>query len=240
MYQIGTDNKNGRTWNQVLDLTDRFIAGEFGNYALAANYATIWSGEGENNIESIWRYRRWTMVCPPLSAALPRAVCGRCSARPSSWADGASARPTADLYNAYEPNDPRRHSTLLGIGEHAFGVQMVANERSQTGFYPRKALMDPTLWVTDKGSEGRHLQVSLCHILLMNAEAAYHTGDFGKAVGHLTALRNRASASTFPQGYDPADVLGYKPTGFAPLNNNIIPQSGQDRQISFCWKGGGS
>ncbi|WP_170148073.1 RagB/SusD family nutrient uptake outer membrane protein [Marinoscillum furvescens] len=232
MYQLGTDNTNQHEWSEVLDLTDQFINGAFGSYALAANYAEIYEPEGENNSESIFEIQavdtgtdmggtgsigpsvgsQWTVFTNPLSLG--------------GWGFNT---PSADLAANYEANDPRRPATALAAGEYAFGVQMIASERNKTGYYSRKAMADPndtSLWVTQKGSGQNIRHFRYADILLMNAEAAWHQGNFGQAVARLTEIRNRASQSTYPKGWNPANPSGYEPTGFAPLDNSVIPASG--------------
>lgn len=230
MYQIGTDNTNGKSWQEVLDWTDRFIAGEFGTYALAENYAEIFEFEGENNIGSIFELQaidnggdngdrnligpgggsEWTVF-----------------QNPQNFGGWGFNTPTADLANAYEPNDPRRPATTIAVGEFAYGQELLASERNQTGYYTRKAIIEPDQWITQKGSGANQRKFRYADILLMNAEAAYHTGDNAKAIQRLSEIRERASQSTLPKGFDPNDPSGYPRANFAPLDNNMIPSSGQ-------------
>jgi len=227
MYQIGTENRSNYDWDAVLTLTDEIIAGDYGNYRLASNYAAIWSIEGENNEESIWEIQAvdnglesfergpstgsmWTVVQSPFFLG--------------GWGFNT---PTENLALSYEDNDPRRACTTIAIGEYAFGQELIAHERNKTGYYHRKAIIDPAIWNTQKGSDANIRKFRFADILLMNAEAAYHTGDLSKAVGNLETIRNRASFSTFPQGYNPDDIYGYESTGYAPLDNSVIPQNGQ-------------
>lgn len=227
MYQIGMDNSNGRTWNQVLDITDRFINGEFGFYALASNYATIFEAEGENNVESIFEIQAVDNGVDPFSRGDYLGAEWTIFRNPQFMGGWGFSTPTANLADAFESNDPRRPTTTLAIGEYAYGIEMVESERNQTGYYARKAIIDPDLWVTDKGSGQNIRKFRYADIILMNAEAAYHTGDNSKAIQRLTEIRERASRSTFPRGYNPNDPQGYEPTGFAALDNSIIPASGQ-------------
>jgi len=43
MYQLGTENGNNYSWNDLLTVTDEIIDGDYGRYRLASNYARIWS-----------------------------------------------------------------------------------------------------------------------------------------------------------------------------------------------------
>lgn len=228
MYQIGTDNTNGHSWDQVLDITNRFINGEYGSYALASNYATIFEAEGENNIESIFEIQAVDNGVDPFSRGDYIGNEWTIFRNPQFMGGWGFSNPTANLAEDFEPNDPRRPSTVLAIGEHAYGVEMVVSERNHTGYYNRKAIEDPELWITDKGSGQNIRKFRYADILLMNAEAAYHTGNTAQAIERLSEIRDRASNSTYPKGFDPNDPAGYQPTTFAPLDNSLIPAGGQE------------
>jgi hypothetical protein len=227
MYQIGTDNTNGHAWNEVLTLTDNFIAGQYGAYSLAPNYAEIFDTQGENNDESIFEIQAVDNGIDPFTQGPFIGSEWSVFQHPQFMGGWGFNTPTQDLHDAYEPNDPRRPSSVLAVGEFAFGVEMTASDRNKTGFYHRKAILDPAEWNTEKGSGYNIRKFRYADILLMNAEAAYHEGDPGKAVTRISEIRNRASASTFPRGYMASDPQGFTPTGYLPLDNSIIPPTGQ-------------
>jgi len=227
MYQLGTENGNNYSWNDLLTVTDEIIDGDYGRYRLASNYARIWSVEGENNEESIWEIQSIDNGLSSFERGPSTGSMWTLFQSPFFMGGWGFNTPTADLAESFEANDPRRASTAMGIGEFAFGIEMVPNERNKTGYFHRKAILDPAVWNTQKGSEANLRRFRYADIILMNAEAAYHTGDAGKAISNIELIRNRASLSTFPQGYDPNDIYGYMPTGFPPLDNAVIPQSGQ-------------
>ncbi|MCR9252108.1 MAG: RagB/SusD family nutrient uptake outer membrane protein [bacterium] len=227
MYQIGTDNTNEHTWNEVLTITDDFISGNYGAYSLTPNYAEIFEFEGENNIESIFEIQA---VDNGIDAFTQGAYIGSewtVFQNPQFMGGWGFNTPTSDLASVFESNDPRRPSTTIAIGEFAHGVEMLTSERNTTGYYSRKAILAPDSWVTEKGSGYNIRKFRYADILLMNAEAAYHSGDVAKAVANLQEIRNRASQSTYPKGFNPSDPEGYESTGFAPLDNSVIPASGQ-------------
>jgi len=228
MYQIGTENNKNYSWSDVLSLTDDIIAGDYGTYRLASNYAEIWSLEGENNEESIWEIQAIDNGLDNFERGPSTGSMWTVFQTPFFMGGWGFNTPTENLANSFEPNDPRRASTTIAIGEFAFGQELVINERNKTGYYHRKAILDPAAWNTQKGSDANIRKFRYADIILMNAEAAYHTGDFSKAISNIEEIRNRASFSTFPQGYNPDDIYGYEPTGYAPLDNSIIPPNGQD------------
>ncbi len=227
MYQLGTDNTNGHTWNEVLEITDNFIAGDYGNYGLTANYSEIFEFEGENNIESIFEIQAVDNGIDPFSQGAYIGTEWTVFQNPQFMGGWGFNTPTADLASIFESNDPRRPATTIAVGEYAHGVEMEASERNRTGYYSRKAILAPDEWVTEKGSGYNIRKFRYADILLMNAEAAYHTGDAPKAISRLQEIRNRASQSTYPKGFVSTDPTGYAPTGFTPLDNSIIPSGGQ-------------
>ena len=228
MYQIGTENASNYSWNDLQSLTGDIMSGEYGTYRLANNYASIWSLEGENNVESIWEIQAIDNGLDNFERGPSTGSMWTVFQSPSFMGGWGFNTPTVSLAESYESNDPRRASTTIAVGEFAFGVELIANERNKTGYYHRKAILDPAVWNTQKGSEANLRKFRYADIILMNAEAAYHTGDFSTAVSNLEEIRNRASFSTFPQGYDPNNIYGYEPTGYSPLDNSIIPQGGVD------------
>lgn len=225
MYQIGTDNTNEHTWSEVLTLTEDLITGEYGVYELAPNYAEIFEFEGENNIESIFEIQ--AVDNGEDAGKLSTGSMWTVLQNPASFGGWGFNVPTLDLVNAYEANDPRRPSTVISVGEHAYGQELIASIRNQTNYYHRKAIAQPELWTggsgkTEKGSFQNIRKFRLADVILMNAEAAYHTGDEAIAKARLVAIRNRASASTYPKGWDSADADAYPATGFTPLDNTGI------------------
>jgi len=228
MYQIGTENAKNYTWDDVLSITNKIMSGDFGTYRLANNYASIWSLEGENNEESIWEIQAIDNGLSSFERGPSTGSVWTVFQTPFFMGGWGFNTPSASLAESFESNDPRRACTTIGIGEFAFGQEMLANERNKTGYYHRKAIIDPAVWNTQKGSEANLRRFRYADIILMNAEAAYHTGDLGSAISNLERIRNRASLSTFPQGYNPDEIYGYENTGFDPLDNSVIPQSGSE------------
>ncbi|WP_298238939.1 RagB/SusD family nutrient uptake outer membrane protein [uncultured Algibacter sp.] len=228
MYQLGTVNAQSYTWKNLLDITDDFIAQAYGSYSLEPNYALIHEVDHENGVESIfeiqaipgsdWRQRgpytgsQWTLTQSPQFMG--------------GWGFNI---PTQNLANAYAPNDARRPSVALAVGEYVYGVLMEESVRNNTGYHSRKAIMDPAIWNggDDKASTGNIMKFRYADILLMNAEAAYHESKPGQARQRLIEIRARASASTYPIGFDPSKPNQTAATGFSPLLESDIPASGQ-------------
>lgn len=227
MYQLGTDNTNEHTWREVLDITNNFVSGQYGAYSLTANYAEIFDSFGENNSESIFEIQAVDLGIDPFSPGPYIGSEWSVFQHPQSMGGWGFNTPTTDFVNIFESNDPRRHNTALAVGEHAFGIEMETSERNKTGFYTRKAILHPDEWITEKGSGYNIRKFRYADILLMNAEAAFQEGIPSQAVARLEEIRNRASQSTFPRGFDPNDARGFTTTGFVALDNSIIPAGGQ-------------
>ncbi|NMM49281.1 RagB/SusD family nutrient uptake outer membrane protein [Marinigracilibium pacificum] len=232
MYQLGTDNTNQHTWQEVFDLTNNFIDGLYGNYSLAVNYAELFDPIGENNNESIFEIQSIDNDIDPFNEGAYVGSEWSIFQHPQFMGGWGFNTPTQDLANSFEANDPRRQNTALTNGEFAYGIEMIENIRNQTGFYSRKAILSPDFWGSGgdgkrKGSGYNIRKFRYADILLMNAEAAYHIGNNPQAILRLSEIRNRASQSTYPRGFDSSDPEGFTQTGFPPLDNSIIPTSGQ-------------
>ncbi len=227
LYQLGTDNTNDHTWTELFELTNNFIAGQYGSYSLLPNYALLFDSEGENNQESIFEIQAVDTGIDPFSHGPYIGSEWSVFQHPQFMGGWGFNTPTNDLVNVFESNDPRRANTAIAVGEHAFGILMEESERNKTGYYSRKAILHPDEWVTEKGSGYNIRKFRYADILLINAEAAYHSGNTTIAKERLVQIRDRASQSTFPRGFDPSDPGAFPATGFEPLSSTIIPDGGQ-------------
>jgi starch-binding outer membrane protein, SusD/RagB family len=198
MYQIGTDNTNGKSWQEVFDLTNEIIAS--GEYMLVENYATIFEMEGENNAESVFEIQ--------------------CASNNTGWGPGKTGttsivfqgprtsygwgfnNPTQHLWDSFEDNDPRRASAIYGDGDIVHGEQISIDlAENQTGYLNRKAHLEPAFRPSDsKDSPVNLRKFRFSDILLMNAEAAFYLGNESQAREKLNQVRARAKQSTKPKG----------------------------------------
>jgi hypothetical protein len=193
-----------QNWQQVLDLTDQIIAGDAGDYALVADYATIWREEGENSPESLFEIQgrgstpnagvqgyfvtqgpRGLVKYPDNSAAL------------SGWGFNT---PSEDLENAYEPGDKRKNATIMHRGDTLWDDAVVQNSVSNPR-YNNKAYVSKKLetfngndWESNKNV--RILRMG--EVYLLNAEAANELGNAAKAQSSLNEVRQRAGLANTP------------------------------------------
>lgn len=191
-------------WQDVLDLTDQIIAGDVGNYALVADYATIWREVGENSEESLFEIQgrginpnsgvqgyfatqgpRGAVKYPDNSAAL------------TGWGFNT---PSEDLENAYEVGDLRKNATIMHrldtLWDEAVIQNSVANPRYNYKAYVSKKLeaFNGNDWESNKNV--RILRMG--EVYLMNAEAANELGNAALAASSLNAVRQRAGLSDTP------------------------------------------
>lgn len=178
-----------------------------GEYMLVPDYASIFTQEGENNAESIFEIQY-------MNAS--GGNWGRNNANEGTFTNVFQrARgqfggfgfniPTQDLVDEFFKEgfeDPRLSSTVFREGE-PMGDRGIFTKEATGGFphdyYPKKYFNnlseeapfgDPA---PNGGSNDRVIRYS--DLLLMHAEAAYHTGNISAAQGSLNQVRARVSLS---------------------------------------------
>lgn len=162
-----------------------------GQYSLYPNYAGIFTPAGENSSESVFEVQ---------SVALEQGGAG------SQYSQVQGVRgtpnlgwgfnnPSDNLEAAYEPGDPRLQATIMYPWEQLpdnsdmvvyVNPSMPNNQYNQKVFVP----LDTPGGTGNGGSNIRRIRYS--DVLLMAAEAAYHTGRAGEAQSFLNQVRQRA------------------------------------------------
>jgi starch-binding outer membrane protein, SusD/RagB family len=155
-------------------------------------------------------------------------------------------QPTQDLVNAFEHGgdwggdsldwlDPRFEATIVYEGKIAFWDSTVVlgvgvnQDRSLTGYLNAKPVISPAeipLNWSDAGSNQRILRYA--DVILLAAEAAYHTGNEGKAREYLEMVRARARASS-----SNSNALPYINTGGTALRDAIW----HERRVELAMEG---
>ena len=233
LLQVGMDKDAGETlWDSVYFYTNNVIVS--GEYALAANYATIFEPEGENNVESIFeiQYGESASLNQDVGAS-PSAIGNtmqiRCGIRgaeneglPGGW---GYFQPTQLLVDEFEDGDPRLSSCVYGPNYNSgivYGIQRNYNlSQMQSEYYNRKLAIDPVLEAEAlslaPSNGARNVRVMrYADVLLMHAEAAYHLGKTGEAQNDLEQVRERARNSTYCKGYNDGG------RNYVPVNNTTI------------------
>jgi starch-binding outer membrane protein, SusD/RagB family len=215
MYQIGMDNSNDHTWQEVFDLTRDII--NSGEYELFPNYAAIHEIDGENCSESIFEVQfadnneGWGTVKAGTTSSVFQG--NRTMTYHPAYKDEAKEKgepegwgfntPTQEFVNSYDPNDPRRICTAYGDGEVHHGILQRVDPiySGGTGYYNRKARIDPDFVpISMKSSPTNIRKMRYADVLLMQAEAAYYQGDEGTARTRVNQVRERARTSTKQKG----------------------------------------
>ena len=247
MYQIGTDNSNEITWDDVFGQTNAII--QSGEYGLTSNYASIFEMESENNIESIFEIQAIDDVAPgfdKVNGSSPDAgIIDNVFMNPFALGGYGFDVPRQDLYDEFEEGDPRRESTIFVPGDFAFGLEIdvFSGDRSPTGLLNRKVFFDPATVPSNLQNGNQNIRkFRYADVILMQAEAEYYRGNAGEAIRLVNEIRNRARNSTYPKGYSPGNPTGYDPTGYSgnlpPLpgslsGENLLHAIWHERRVEF-------
>ncbi|TPG58978.1 RagB/SusD family nutrient uptake outer membrane protein [Hymenobacter nivis] len=209
MYQLGTDNTNKHTWQEVYDLTSTVISST--QYSLLANYAAIHQTIGENSSESLFEVQFATNndTYGPISVGTTNNVFQN---NRKTFGYGFN-NPTQNLYNEFEANDPRREVTFIKNNDIVLGVlNPIDLSENATGYLSRKvAILTPP--AVQSGPQNIR-KLRYADVLLMKAEAAAQTGKSAEAVALVNQVRARARTSTRPPG---ATTVGTA-SNYAPAN----------------------
>ena len=190
-------------WGQALSLLESVIGS--GQYSLLSNYSNVFKTVGENSAESIYEIQAYKGPggVPDFYTFYATAQ-GVRGSDASGWNMGWGWNtPTANLVNAYEPNDPRLKRSILFAGQSddpAYGgygrtlapyPAVVARP-----YYNKKTYADPAEQAStnDPNGNGAYNQRILRYgdIILLAAEAANETGNGPRAETLLEMIRARA------------------------------------------------
>lgn len=213
IYQIGIDSENSHTWDEVYKLTSAIISS--GEYGLVSNYAVLFEYETKNTSESIFEIQaaEGTAADPPASVgnAYPLFQGNRVS-NPDANTGWGFHNPTQDLVNAFDASDPRLSCTVYGIGyndEVLYGVPMKFDRSEQGSNYLNRKAAIPIKPSLTKAANKNILVMRYADILLIHAEASYHTGKEAEARQYLNMVRERARNSSYCKGYVNGNPDGY-------------------------------
>ena len=205
-----------KKWQQAYDMSLAVM--NSGKYDLYGNYANLFREVGSNSIESIFEVQtgpnKTGTTCDAINPNYsnfqgPRGTFPVNTVNGESYTAGDLGfglnTPSSNLADAYEPGDVRKAGTIIftsptttttlwdGFVIPVFASNGVANERYNykgyhSPFLERKACNG----INDKDNKPKNIRlIRFAEVLLINAEAATHTG--GDAAGPLTRVRARAS-----------------------------------------------
>ncbi|WP_181885106.1 RagB/SusD family nutrient uptake outer membrane protein [Pontibacter diazotrophicus] len=210
MYQIGTDNSNGVTWQDVYNQTEAII--NSGEYSLFSNYAGLFEIENENNVESIFEIQfseAATGWGPPKTGSANSVI----QNNRSTWGWGFN-NPTLDFVGEFEERDPRLPVSVYSDGDIVAGELQEIDYpgQNETGYLNRKAFVEPGFRPSDAQNSPKNIiKFRYADVLLMHAEAAYHLGNESEARELVNQVRQRARNSTRPKGSTEVGATGYVP-----------------------------
>ncbi|GAB3657189.1 hypothetical protein GCM10028791_29500 [Echinicola sediminis] len=185
-------------WNEAADMAKQVV--QSGQYDLEPDFQNVWHVENPNGIESIFEIQYRTD--PTFS------IGGFFGVTTGSRADGGWnwCVPSSYLEKAYldEGDDIRLRSTIIKHGEPVFGDPEVTEfnavpDRNKSGrinrkFYIPKAYRD--LPYRPGNLALNHIFMRYADLLLMYAEASFHTGNESEAINALKQVRDRVELET--------------------------------------------
>jgi hypothetical protein len=203
-----------KNWQKAYDLS--FDVMNSTRYDLAPNYATVFRESGANNVESIFEVQTGpskspTGACDAISPNFSNFQGPRAKGAWSNNVDGKQYdgdlgfginSPTADLANTYEAGDTRKAGTIIFIDPTNpvtlwDGFIIPAQPLVENPRYNYKAYHSPFKETVacngylDKDNKPKNIRLMrFAEVLLINAEAALHTG--GNAATPLNRVRARA------------------------------------------------
>jgi hypothetical protein len=212
-------------WDKVVALTDEVV--NSGQYSLLPDYATIWRQAGDNSSESIFEIQTGKFNNANLNISNYTAPQGPRAGGKAGWDDlgWGFNDPTLSLINAYEPGDLRKVATIIFIdnsGTHKGtvlwdGFRVPSSDSVQNLYYNYKAYTSRTKEQyanpSDKDRPKNIKILRFADVLLMNAEAALHTGT-GDPAAKVNLVRARA--------------------GLAPKSSVTIADVWQERHVELA------
>jgi hypothetical protein len=198
----------------------KFIADQAGEYSLHADYADNFTLEGENGSESVFeiQYMEDGMSDYGEGNGFSRGTFTVVLTRSRGSAFGETGwgfnHPTQNLYDEYEPGDPRRDITILTPTDAEISNEAEEIYLGSRYLSLKRSLMDPatrTYLHLDHASRGaiNNQQIRLADVYLMIAEAAVENNDLPTAKTYLELVRARARAMVT----NPVPVLPAFPYG---------------------------
>ncbi|HEY5508811.1 MAG TPA: RagB/SusD family nutrient uptake outer membrane protein [Paludibacter sp.] len=202
-------------------------------YALVPNYNDIFTVAGENNSESVFEIQYVMEGTSDVwnGEGFTRGNITPMMVRPR-WATGTLIegwgfnRPTQELYDEFEPGDPRRDAAIYAptldqvaaSDDNTNNINVYLGDRYTSRKY---SMMNPdTTWISSTGQSSRgeinKKEIRYADVLLMYAEACLKQSapDVNQAKWALEQVRNRAR------------ITAGKPTILPAFPNYTIPLQG--------------
>jgi hypothetical protein len=209
-------------------------------YALAASFGLAHSEAGEQGVESVFEAGAIRVESLPQGGNQYGNVQGVRGNPNRGWGFN---RPSFDLINSFEPDDPRLDSTILDVGEWQDGIKIAGDTDTPDTYtnslvYPgfpngiqEKECYNQKVWtpgtkVSDQFGYNRRF-VRYADVLLMAAEALNKNGKPEDALVYLNEVRARA------RGSNPTILLDITETNADALNEIIL----HERRVELALEG---
>ena len=178
-----------------------------GPHALVSDFASLWLAANENNSETVFDIEYSNQE----GGSYGCLICLEGNAAPGFqgirqydgpfYGDGNSYNlPTQDLYDSFDPADPRRDVTVLDLDafianqSNPGSINYAEGAGGHTGFYNNKyikRLSEIGLPDNDLTSPLNYKVIRYADVLLMAAEAHIRTGNEAQALNYINQVRNR-------------------------------------------------
>lgn len=206
---------NGKTWQDVYDVTKAIIDSD--EYELLGNYAMIWEPEGEQSSESVFEIQCADLgqtygapggnIQPRMTTYRVPSDQGDKNLTANGW---GFSTPSVNLVNEFEPGDPRLPNTAISDGDRLYEdgdpetnevINVEPTDDCPSGYWFRKYTVRQDESLTNNTSGAKNMRlVRYAEVLLLHAEACYHTNREDEARQMINTIRDRARQSTFPKG----------------------------------------
>ena len=187
-----------------------------GNYSLVSDFQDLWYAANENNSETVFDVEYSSLE----GGSYECLICLEGNAAPGFqgirqyngpvYGDGNSYNlPTPELYNAFDPSDPRRDITVLDLDAFIANqpnpgdISYAQGGGGHTGYYNNKYIKRKTeigLPDDDLTSPLNYKVIRYADVLLMAAEAHNRNGSDGPALLYLNEVRQRVGMPTISSG----------------------------------------
>ncbi len=172
-----------------------------GQYSLEPNFADASGQNGYNGVESIFEVGALPVEDPNGGGCQYANTQGIRGSPNRGWGFN---RPTIDLRDSFEPNDPRMDATIIFLGEVLDGVITLGDNTTPDALYDANNNLieiecyNQKIWVPGISTPeewGYHKRIiRYADVLLIAAEALNESGQSAQALPYLNQVRARARA----------------------------------------------